>query len=195
MISIVAPAYNEEAVIKDFVEQVVDVTRFFFECGNWELIVVDDGSTDRTKDILYRLKSAYPLSVITHVKNYGMGKALETGFKAAKGNIVVTMNADCSHDPVLIPVLCKEIVSTGCHVAIAPCQVQVAGIPLRKRLEIYNAANKDLISGYRAYRASIIKEFSDLPSGYEAQTAILARLKNSYVKEISYNVYNRIAAY
>ena len=121
MISIVAPAYNEEAVIKDFVEQVVDVTRFFFECGNWELIVVDDGSTDRTKDILYRLKSNfYPLSVITHV-NYGMGKALETGFKAAKGNIVVTMNADCSHDPVLIPVLCKEIVSTGCHV-IAPAK-------------------------------------------------------------------------
>ncbi len=37
MISIVAPAYNEEAVIKDFVEQVVDVTRFFFECGNWEV--------------------------------------------------------------------------------------------------------------------------------------------------------------
>lgn len=96
---------------------------------------------------------------------------------------------------VLIPVLCKEIVSTGCHVAIAPCQVQVAGIPLRKRLEIYNTANKDLISGYRAYRASIIKELSDLPSGYEAQTAILARLQNSYIKEISFNASNRIAAY
>ena len=208
MISIVAPAYNEEAVIEDFVKQVVDITRFVFKYEDWELIIVNDGSTDKTREILYRLQTEYPITIIDHIENCGLGKALETGFRNAKGDIIVTMDADCSHDPKLMLALCQEIVTYGCDVAIASRYVQggcMENIPLWRQLlsrsgnvvmrTILRWPAKDSTSGYRAYRASVVKELHDLPNGFEVQAVILTRLKDAYIRELPFSLQNRTAGY
>lgn len=207
MISIIAPAYNEEAVIEHFVKQVVDITRFVFKNEDWELIIINDGSTDKTREILYQLQTIYPITIIDHIKNYGLGKALETGFKNAKGDIIVTMDADCSHDPLLIPRLCMEIIS-GYDVCIASRYVyggRMENIPLWRQFasRLGNVAMRNLLqwpakdstSGFRAYRASVVKQISDLPNGFEVQAVILNRLKNCRIKEIPFSLHNRAAGY
>ncbi|NSW83616.1 MAG: glycosyltransferase family 2 protein [Syntrophothermus sp.] len=200
-ISVVAPAYNEEAVIESFVEGVVAVLNNAF--SRWELIVVDDGSTDRTKQILQALKDKHPgLKVISHGHNCGLGAGLETGFQAAQGKVVVTMDADGTHPPKLIPELYRAVIN-GADVAIASRYVnggKMVGVPLwRQGLSILgNRTMKalrwpvnDATSGYRAYKGDIVKTLRGLKTGFEVQAEIVMRLRDKRFIEIPLELLNR----
>jgi dolichol-phosphate mannosyltransferase len=186
-ISIVAPAYNEEAAIEPFVRGVAEVLKQSFK--TWEIIIVNDGSKDRTAEFLRRLEREYSrLVVVTHLSNRGLGAGLETGFRNAKGEIIVTMDADGTHDPRLIPRLYSEI-ENGTDVAVASRYVDgggMIGVPCWRRL-ISTAGNriigaisgwpvKDGTSGYRAYRSNLVKNLCTLRRGFEVQGDILIRL-------------------
>lgn len=92
-LSVVIPAYNEEATIRETVERVraADVGDL-----GLEIIVVDDGSRDRTREILATLPG---IRVILHDENRGKGGAVKTGFAAATGEIVLIQDADLEYDP------------------------------------------------------------------------------------------------
>lgn len=204
MISIIAPAFNEEAVIQKYVREVIAYCRIHLD--SFEVIVINDGSEDGTLQILSELQLAYAeLVVVSHPQNKGIGKALEIGFKSAKGDIVVTMDADCSHDPELIKQLCAEI-GKGYDIVIASRYVGdgcMKGIPVwRQVLSKYgNKAMqillgwpaKDSTSGYRAYRTEVVKTLDNLSPGFEVQVEILMELKNTRVKEIPFALHNRAA--
>lgn len=107
VLSIVMPVYNEEATLEVIVERVfsapVDMTI--------DLIAVDDGSKDASRDILARLAEKHPgLRVILHDKNGGKGAALATGFRAAQGDFVVIQDADLEYDPKDYPALLAPLV-------------------------------------------------------------------------------------
>jgi len=101
-ISIVVPFYNEEDNIEELYEQ---LTRVLKGLGvSYELIFIDDGSTDRSHDILIKVfESDKTVKVIRLRKNFGQTAALQAGFDHAKGEVIITMDGDLQHDPEDIP--------------------------------------------------------------------------------------------
>ena len=100
LLSIVIPAYNEATAIGAVIDDVAHVLRD----DRHELIVVDDGSTDGTWDVLARLRARHPaLSAIRLTRNFGHQAALLAGLLASRGDAVITMDADGQHPPACIP--------------------------------------------------------------------------------------------
>jgi glycosyltransferase involved in cell wall biosynthesis len=98
-ISVVLPAYNEEALIEDTVRHVADVLRRLVH--DFEIVVTNDGSRDHTGDILAHLQSteaALHLRVVTHRVNQGYGAALASGFDAASADLILLLDADGQFD-------------------------------------------------------------------------------------------------
>lgn len=103
-ISIVVPFYNEEDNIEELYGQLTRVLRGLGV--SYELIFIDDGSTDRSHDILIKVfESDKTVKVIRLRKNFGQTAALQAGFDNAKGEVIITMDGDLQHDPEDIPKL------------------------------------------------------------------------------------------
>ncbi len=108
MISIVIPVYNERPNIKPLLENTVSVMRN--GRFNFEIIIVDDGSTDGTEELLRDIKREYPeLKVLFLRRNFGQSAALTAGFRYAKGDVIITMDGDLQNDPSDIPLLLKKL--------------------------------------------------------------------------------------
>lgn len=181
--TIIAPAYNEEAVITEFVESVSTILG-----ADDRLLVVDDGSTDQTPALLDALLDSHRhLRVVTHPNNRGMGAALATGFGEASSDIVVTMDADLSHPRELVASLVEQCTSADAAFAsrFTPGGA-MEGVP-RFRAWISTAGNavlrvllrvpvRDMTTGFRAYRKSSVDTLPLKGSGFETQLEITVRL-------------------
>jgi dolichol-phosphate mannosyltransferase len=182
-VTVLAPAYNEAAVIERFVRDVV--ARLGDDA---ELLVVDDGSVDETARILARLSGDLSrLAVLTHTENRGMGAALTTGFTAARGGIIVTLDADLSHPLDLLDQLVRR---TGAADAVFASRFVpgggMDGVPrLRAWLSaggnrvlrvLFRARVHDLTTGMRAYRADAVRAVRLTSYGFETQLEITVRL-------------------
>jgi glycosyltransferase involved in cell wall biosynthesis len=106
--SVVIPMKNEEGNIVDLVEELEPVMKALGE--SWELICIDDGSTDKTQEVLEELakKKAW-LRPVSFSKNYGQSSAFAAGFKLARGTFVITLDGDRQNDPADIPKLLAAI--------------------------------------------------------------------------------------
>ncbi len=100
-LSIVVSVFNEEESLKELVEWIDGVLRK--ESIEYELIMIDDGSSDSSWEIIESLASDYPVRGISFRRNYGKSAALFCGFEAASGDFVATMDADLQDDPEEIP--------------------------------------------------------------------------------------------
>ncbi len=108
-VSVIVPAHNEKENIKQTIFRLVNVLKKHYQ--NWELIVVDDGSTDQTKEIAEKAKGRNrSIKIISYQPNRGRGYALRKGFEAAEGDVVVTIDADLSYSPDHIPHLVKTLI-------------------------------------------------------------------------------------
>jgi glycosyltransferase involved in cell wall biosynthesis len=104
-LSVVIPVYNEVGTVEALLRRVQEVPLWL------EVIVVDDGSTDGTRDILPRLEGTLIDRLVMHEKNAGKGAALRTGFAHATGDVVVVQDADMEYDPHELPMLLRPILS------------------------------------------------------------------------------------
>jgi glycosyltransferase involved in cell wall biosynthesis len=104
LLSVVIPVYNEEETIEEIINRVI------YAPYRKEIIVVDDGSTDGTRDILNGLNNP-ALKICYHNKNYGKGRALQTGFATASGDIIVVQDADLEYNPAEYSVILNPILS------------------------------------------------------------------------------------
>ena len=118
-LSIVVPAYNEEenlpVLMRELTEVLPDIS------GKCEIIFVNDGSTDHTLDIMMQLKKEHPeagLRVLSLDGNYGLSAALDAGFRHAKGDVVVSLDADLQNDPHDIPRLLQQLSGADAVVGI-----------------------------------------------------------------------------
>jgi glycosyltransferase involved in cell wall biosynthesis len=103
-LSVIVPVYNEADTVVQVVERVLDVE---LEGFDREIIVVDDGSTDGTRELLERMAGRWPdpVRVEHHAQNRGKGAAVRTGLARVTGDIVITQDADLEYDPAEYPKL------------------------------------------------------------------------------------------
>lgn len=103
-LSVVIPVYNEEKTLENLVNAVLG-------CGTeiFEIVIVDDCSSDNSRDIISRLAENPIIRSVFHEKNQGKGAALSTGFKSVKGDVVVIQDADLEYDPSEFSVLIEPI--------------------------------------------------------------------------------------
>lgn len=166
-VAIVLPAYNEEQDLPKLLENIREkLARMPFA---YNVIVVDDGSKDRTAEIAREFAKTMPLKLVQHVVNKGLGEGVQTGLREGwlVGDVVVVMDADNSHDPVYIEEMVKKIRDGDADVVIAsrfqPGSV-VQGVPffrqvlswgcflMMKTLLPYRNV-RDYSTGFRAYRS------------------------------------------
>jgi len=110
LISVVIPVYNEEKSIRDVVERIPNHHQY-------EIILVDDGSTDNSFENVKAIKNRH-IRVVKHNRNRGYGAAIITGIKSAKGDIIVTLDSDGQHNPEEIPRLIKPIINKQADIVI-----------------------------------------------------------------------------
>ncbi|MBF8261445.1 MAG: hypothetical protein HW376_974 [candidate division NC10 bacterium] len=188
-VSVVLPVFDEAAMLEDLVGRIDATLRH--ERTAFEVVAVDDGSGDETQAALHRLRSRHRqhLVIVHHLVNKGNGAALRSGIRVARGDIVVTMDADGQHAPEDIPLLLQKI--PPYDLVIGARTGSYAGSWHRGAANrFYNRFSswlsktqiKDLTSGFRAMRRDAVLHFLPLfPQGFSAPTTTtLAFLKAGY---------------
>lgn len=170
----VLPAFNEEANLGVLLERIDEA---MFESGtNYQVVLVDDGSTDGTVTVAEAHAGSMPIRVERHGANEGLGATIRDGLKAAASlcadeDIVVVMDADNTHTPGLIRSMVR-LIKEGNDVVIASRYregAHVRGVPLHRRVLSFAASVllrlvfptwgvRDYTCGYRAYRGRLLKE-------------------------------------
>ena len=178
-ISVVIPAFNEEACIGGFLDELTALPH------EMEIIVVDDCSTDRTGEIA-RSKG---VGVIRHKVNKGYGAALKTGFRAASNEYVLILDSDGQHRPDQVAKLLGALDGHDMVIGTRAKDVQFSGrrrlgMRLMKGFANYLSGRKipDLNSGFRIIRKERVEEFMHiLPNGFSfSSTITLALIKAGY---------------
>ena len=117
MLSVVAPVYNEQAVLPEFVRRLSDAVA---PLGGHEIVLVDDGSTDESWDVMLSLAASTPgLRLVRLSRNFGHQAALSAGLDAARGDAIVSLDADLQDPPELIPELFAKWRDDGYDVVYA----------------------------------------------------------------------------
>jgi glycosyltransferase involved in cell wall biosynthesis len=180
-LSIVVPAYNEVQSLPLLVEQISAVIASL-DIGSWELILVDDGSSDGTGELIRRLAMEMPsIKAVLMRANFGKSAALMAGFEVAGGDIVITMDADLQDDPAEIPAFIAKIESGFDMVS---GWKRERHDPLERRLasRIFNAVVRktsgltlhDSNCGYKAYRSWCVKVLAIRGNQYRFIPAFLS---------------------
>ncbi|HPO12591.1 MAG TPA: glycosyltransferase family 2 protein [Candidatus Hydrogenedentes bacterium] len=201
---VVLPAFNEEACIGRLLDKIDEA---MFEAGlSFQVIVVDDGSTDRTAELVQERAAQMPVTVVRHEKNAGLGAAIRDGLQAAMNaaqddDIIITMDADDTHTPGLILRMVR-MVSEGHDVVIASRYQpgsRTLGVPMFRRVLSYAGSLlfriflpiqgvKDFTCGYRAYRTAVLRdamrEYNDRfidQEGFQCMVDILLKLRKRHL--------------
>ncbi len=163
-LSIVVSVYNEEESLRELIHWIKESLEG--EELEYEIILIDDGSTDTSWEIIEDLSADYPIKAISFRRNYGKSAALFCGFEKAQGDIVVTMDADLQDSPEEIPAMIKMIREEGYDLVSGWKKRRHDGF-FSKNLpsKIYNSAARfvtkiklhDMNCGLKAYRREVVK--------------------------------------
>lgn len=174
ILSVVIPAYNEEDGISNIVQRVLATRSSLSEVGvtDLELIVVDDGSRDRTAEIV---SSCSGVRLFSHSTNKGYGAALKTGFQIASGELLGFLDADGTYPPEYFPQLCREALAGAELVVGSRRSGADSEMPFVRRLGnliwatlltlIAGQRVADPASGMRIFRREAMEKFYPLPDG------------------------------
>lgn len=164
-ISVVVPLYNEAESLPEleaWIRRVMEANGF-----SYEIIFVNDGSTDESWNVISRLSQSNPaVKGVSFRRNYGKSPALNTGFARAKGDVVITMDADLQDSPDEIPELYRMITRDGYDLVSGWKQKRYD--PLSKTIptKLFNATARkvsgihnlhDFNCGLKAYRSDVVK--------------------------------------
>jgi glycosyltransferase involved in cell wall biosynthesis len=199
-LSVLIPAYNEAAIIERCLVRVSEYLAAGSDAREWELVVVNDGSSDGTGAIIDAFAARDPrVHVLHHGANLGLGAALKTGFEVCRGEVIVTLDADLTYSVDHIDRLVDAYVATAATIVIASPYMsggEVTAVP-RSRLLTSRVANRLLaaasnarLSTYtgmvRAYDARFVRGLTIRANGMEVNAEILrqAQILRARIVEI-----------
>lgn len=210
-IAVVLPAYNEEKDLPQLLKR-LDASLSKLR-RPFHVVVVDDGSADRTAEIAQEAALTMPVHLVRHPRNLGLGRAIQTGLIEARkfGGIVVTMDADNSHDPAYIADMIETFETEEVDLVICSRYQngsRVVGLNAFRRMLSYGCFLtmktllpyrnvRDYSTGFRAYDSAIIgrlvQRFGDRlveQSGFACMLELIAKLRtvSARVREIPYTL-------
>lgn len=177
------PAYNEEANIGNMVKACGEALHASSIVG--EIIVTNDGSRDRTLQVLEKLKAEMPnLFVVNHHENRGYGAALKSAIKASKGEYIVTIDSDGQFDIGELPVFLSSANGTGVISGYRKKkQDTLFRVAANRGLNgfitmLFGARFKDINCAFRLYRGDVLRSINIESTGYQAPSEIMIKLLN-----------------
>ena len=186
-LSVIIPVYNEVESIHEIIKRVLDTKLA------WEIILVDDGSIDGTRELLKEMDGKDNVRVILHEKNQGKGAAVRTGFDTARGDVLLIQDADLEYDPRDYPTLIKPLeegmadVVYGSRFLGGPRRVvmfwhMVANYLLTFMTNIlYNTILSDMETGYKVFRRKVIEDMPLHAKRFDFEPEFTAKiLKRKY---------------
>jgi len=199
-LSVVMPAFNEESTIATVVRRVLEIP------FNLEIVIVNDGSTDGTRQIIENLAREDSRIRVVHQENSGKTAALKKGFALTNGDVVIVQDADLEYDPAEILHVVRPIFGGQADV------VYGSRFLVRREARVlyfyHYVANRfltvfsnvltnlnmtDVETGYKAFRGDIIRSMNIVSSGFGVEievTAKIAKLKAA-IYEVPISYYGR----
>jgi glycosyltransferase involved in cell wall biosynthesis len=187
-LTVLIPAYNEKNTIREIIRRVQSMQ------AADEILIVDDGSTDGTRDILNELNGKDQVRVIFHERNQGKGAAVRTGIQNATGEVMLIQDADLEYDPRDYPVLLKPIEEGIAQVVYGS---RFMGGPRRPVLFWNMVANKiltlttnilynniltDMETGYKVFRREVVQGMPLHARGFEFEPEFTAKILKKKVR-------------
>lgn len=193
------PVYNEKETVEQIVKQVLDTGLAY------ELIMVDDGSTDGTREIMKQWEGHPVIRVIFHQKNTGKGSAVRTAFEHATGDIFIIQDADMEYDPRDYPKLIQPIEEDRADVVYGS---RFIGGPARKiyfwhRLGnnlltlmtniLYNLDLTDMETCYKCFKAEVVQDMPIHARRFDFEPEITAKIakRRFRIYEVPISYYGR----
>jgi glycosyltransferase involved in cell wall biosynthesis len=181
LLSVVMPCYNEKDTIEEIVRRVLAVP------VRTELIIVDDGSKDGTRDILQRLGNELPIKVILQPANAGKGSALRRGFQDVTGDLVVIQDADLEYSPEEFPQLIELICQGRADVVYGSrflgrhrvfMFTHYAGNCLLTFVTnvLYNTMLSDMETCYKVMRTEVLRSMTLDSNGFGIEPELTAKI-------------------
>jgi glycosyltransferase involved in cell wall biosynthesis len=203
-LSVVIPVYNEEETLATIVERVLVIPHLL------EIIIVDDCSSDRSGEIATRLAESHPqVKSVRHAKNSGKTEALKTGFALATGDIIIIQDADLEYDPneisdVIQPILdgYADVVYGSRFLVRKAARVLYYYHFLANKMLVLisnlltNLNMTDVETGYKAFRADIIRNMIIVSSGFGFEVEVTAKIAKlgCAIYEVPISYYGRTYA-
>ncbi len=198
-VSVVIPVFNEENTIREIVKKVQDVDI------DKEIIIVDDGSVDRTKEILQEFRTG-DIKILFHERNEGKGRALKTGFSNASGDIVIIQDADLEYEPQEYHCLIKPIVDG--HADVVYGSRLSGGRAQRVYMfwhkvgnnfltlltnVLYNTTLTDMETGYKVFKKEVLDGIDIKSKDFTVEAELTAKVfkKKCRIYEIPISYYGR----
>jgi glycosyltransferase involved in cell wall biosynthesis len=190
-LSVVIPAYNEEDGIANIIDRVLKVKPDVKKAGvdDLELIVVDDGSKDKTAEIV---RSYTDVRLIQHAQNKNYGGALKTGFSQAQGELLAFLDADGTYPPEYFPQMCNEILRGADMVVGSRLAGEKNESPAVRKFGnfmfaalvslIGNQRVTDVASGMRVFKRDLLPKLYPLPDGLNFTPAMSTRAIHENIK-------------
>jgi glycosyltransferase involved in cell wall biosynthesis len=191
--SLVIPAYNEENAIGPTLERCLDLRQrgvLAGLAGEVEIIVVNDGSRDRTRDVV--LRHGDGVRLVEHEHNRGYGAALKTGFRAARGDVLGFLDADGTCSPEMFRDLLQSLGTETADMVVGMRMTAESHMPLVRRVgnrfyatlitALTSRAVRDAASGMRVFRRRILESLFPLPNGLSFTTAMTTKAIHEHLK-------------
>jgi glycosyltransferase involved in cell wall biosynthesis len=191
VLSVVIPAYNEENGIAEMASRVLSVGPALKQVGvdRLELLVVDDGSRDRTAAVAQNIEG---VTLIRHPRNRGYGAALKTGFSKASGELIGFLDADGTYPPEYFPQLCVAALDGADLIIGSRMAGEESKMPVTRRVGNFFFANllsllshqkvTDSASGMRVFKREILKRVYPLPDGLNLTPVMSTRALHEGVR-------------